>query len=224
MPTERTKSDPNGPYSVNDLLEIYEKMIVPHFQRGLVWEDSSVSLLLESLYCATPCGSIILWTPVNALQQGKPLGENPQCLIVDGQQRVRCLWNVFKGDVNESISCAEDDDDSTDEKENGDSEEEHEENGIWCLNLGRVRELEEDFTGGKRFRIFRRANDPRKAVKDVRGAPLIDREALLPLRWFLEHTDEEIAVQNLRGLRIFGVRLGILRFDVIHKLRPGKVA
>jgi hypothetical protein len=168
-------------------------MIVPHFQRGLVWEESSVSLLLESLYYETPCGSIILWTPLNALQQGTPLGKEPQYLIVDGQQRIRSLRNVFKEDVDESMNYSGEEDDSTVGMENGNSEEDHEENGIWCLNLGRVRELEEDFTGGKRFRIFRRANDPRKAVKDVRGAPFIDREALLPLRWFLEHTDEEIA-------------------------------
>ena len=193
MPTERTKSDPNGSCSVNGLLELYEEMIVPHFQRGLVWEDSSVSLLLESLYYETPCGSIILWTPVNASQQGTPLGKNPQYLIVDGQQRIRSLRNVFKEDVDESMNYSGEEDDSAVDMENGDSEEDDEGNGIWCLNLGRVRELEEDFTGGKRFRLFRRANDPRKAVKDVRGAPLIDREALLPLCWFLEHTDEEIA-------------------------------
>ena len=174
MPTARTKSDPNGPCSVNDLLELYEEMIVPHFQRGLVWEDTSVSLLLESLYYETPCGSIILWTPANPWQQGTPLGKNPRYLIVDGQQRIRSLRNVFKEDVDESMHCTEEDDDSAVDMENGGSEEYYEGNGIWCLNLGRVSEFEEDFPGGKRFRLFRRANDPRKAVKDVRGAPLRD--------------------------------------------------
>jgi len=193
MCTARTKSDPNGPCSVNDLLELYEEMMVPHFQRGLVWEDTSVSLLLESLYYETPCGSIILWTPDNPWQQGTPLGKNPRYLIVDGQQRIRSLRNVFKEEVDQSLHCTEDDDDSTADMENGGSEEDYEGNGIWCFNLGRVSDFEEDFPGGKRFHLFRRANDPRKAAKDVQGAPLRDREALLPLCWFLERTDEDIA-------------------------------
>jgi hypothetical protein len=194
-------------------------MIVPHFQRGLVWEESSVSLLLESLYYGTPCGSIILWTPVNASQQGTPLGKKPQYLIVDGQQRIRSLRNVFKEDVDESINYSGEEDDSAVGIENGNSEEDHEGNGIWCLNLGRVRELEEDFNGGKRFRLFRRANDPRMAVKDVRGAPLIDREALLPLRWFLEHTDEQIetSVEKKGDAALKKAAIAVLGHDVVKK-------
>jgi len=194
MPIEETKSDPNGPCSVNKLLELYDEMIVPHFQRGLVWDKSSVSLLLESLYCKTPCGLIILWTPTNPQQEGVPLGENPRYLIVDGQQRIRCLWTVFKGGMDESIGYSKEVNESAGDMENEGTEEDGERNRVWCLNLGRVYELEKDFTGGKRFSLFRLANDPRKDTKDIPLATIRDREALLPLRWFLDHTDEEIAV------------------------------
>jgi len=45
---------------VKDLIGFYGVMGIPHFQRGLVWSDENTSLLLESLYFDTPCGTIIL--------------------------------------------------------------------------------------------------------------------------------------------------------------------
>ena len=42
--------------STADLLQAYDGMAIPHFQRGLVWDDSSVALLLESLFFETHVG------------------------------------------------------------------------------------------------------------------------------------------------------------------------
>jgi len=197
---EITASSLEGPRSVEDLLNVHDVMSIPHFQRGLVWDTSSVALLLESLFYATPCGSIILWEPANVSAQGIALGQSPQYLIVDGQQRIRSLHGVFRdkddGENQDSVMKWGDGADGGDQKNSGDVDEGgDEDNGVWCLNLGRVPEFTE-FSGGKRFRLFRRAKDPRNqdAKQDgkVRGAPLQDRKALLPLRWFLDHTKAEI--------------------------------
>jgi hypothetical protein len=37
-------------WSAEDIIEEYPKLGILHFQRGLVWGEESVSLLLESLY------------------------------------------------------------------------------------------------------------------------------------------------------------------------------
>ena len=65
----------DGRHSIEELLGFYSQMGVPHFQRGLVWDTGSVSVLLESIDYRTPCGSIILWAPPDAAEQGIPLGE-----------------------------------------------------------------------------------------------------------------------------------------------------
>src|SRR5688572_1954094 len=93
-------------WTVKDILDNFPLLGVPHFQRGLVWQDDAVSLLLESLYFGTPCGTIILWEMKSGreTEYGLPLmasTKNLQYLIVDGQQRIRSLWNVFKEDVGE---------------------------------------------------------------------------------------------------------------------------
>lgn len=93
-------------WSVDDIL--YSKSIlgVPHFQRGLVWNDDNDALLLESLYFDTPCGNIILWEPqtkTNDGTHGIPLddgkaketqSEGTKYYIVDGQQRIRTLCKI----------------------------------------------------------------------------------------------------------------------------------
>lgn len=175
-----------GVVSVECLLDHYDALCVPHFQRGLVWDANADALLLESLYLGTPCGSIILWEHESASGQGVPLGSKPRYLIVDGQQRIRSLWGIFKKDGDESLPSSVVVSDSGVEGAVADSDED-EGDGIWCLNLGRVRELEAQFAGGRRFRLFRKAKDPRlKREDDLKGALRNDRDALLPLRWFLK--------------------------------------
>src|SRR5262245_26241081 len=85
----------SGVASARDLLAMCDRLAVPHFQRVLVWDSSSVALLLESLYHSTPCGSIVFWKPPNAGTLGVPLTVNGDTLIVDGQQRIRSLHGVF---------------------------------------------------------------------------------------------------------------------------------
>jgi hypothetical protein len=170
------------PVSAQDLLKLYRQLSVPHFQRGLVWDTDSISLLLESLFYGTPCGSITLWHHRDVDRLGKALGSSPAYLIVDGQQRIRSLQGVLNPKPG-SESAAE-------ETYEGD---ETRDARIWCLNLGRLPDFEDQFPGGKRFELFRYAKDPRHSgSKELSGAPLQDQQALLPLMWFLDRDDDGV--------------------------------
>ncbi len=170
----------DGRRSIDELLRFYSQMGIPHFQRGLVWDTGAVSLLLESIYHGTPCGSIILWAPPDAALQGIPLGESSaRFLIVDGQQRIRSLHSVFANGSADGPA-------SENDVEEGpyDSEDSERDDGIWCLNLGRLPEFAASFEGGRRYQLFRRVRDPRGPIQA--GRPRVDREALLPLKWFTD--------------------------------------
>lgn len=177
-----------GSRSVDELLREFHAMDIPHFQRGLVWEHGNIELLLESLFYNTPCGSIILWTPAAHLLPASP-SQPVRYLIVDGQQRLRSLHSVFVAEYGSAeTSLFQEDGERASELEDGRRQ------GVWCLNLGKLPESSEaEFPGGRRFSLFRHAADPRVPLSaGVTGAPLQDREALLPLKWFLGHDDAEI--------------------------------
>jgi hypothetical protein len=116
-----------GPITIADLLDAYPRLGIPHFQRGLVWGSDAVSLLLESLFHDTPCGTIILWEPhgPDPRRNGIPLGRDGaiRYLIIDGQQRIRSLHGVFAAGESEG---------GADETEDG---------TVWCLNLVRALDL-----------------------------------------------------------------------------------
>lgn len=116
--------------SVDQLLARYPRLGIPHFQRGLVWNDAPTALLLESLYYGTPCGTVILWNPVDPNRYGEPLpgGQQFEDLIVDGQQRTRMLHQVYGGE-------------SSDGK-------------VWCLDLTAEPTLKEYFDEGHRSDLF----------------------------------------------------------------------
>ena len=88
-------------WSVRNILENRNSLGIPHFQRGLVWNNDNIALLLESLYFDTPCGNIVLWENPdkdNATKHGIPLfksSERIEYFIIDGQQRTRSLCGVF---------------------------------------------------------------------------------------------------------------------------------
>lgn len=84
--------------NVADILRDCPHWGIPHFQRGLVWDDDAVSLLLESLYYDTPIGSFVLWQ-CRDQTQGIPWlrDERFDHLIVDGQQRTRSLYGALGG-------------------------------------------------------------------------------------------------------------------------------
>ena len=184
-------------WNVNNILDKFTLLGVPHFQRGLVWQNDAVSLLLESLFFGTPCGTIILWKTKRGreTEYGLPLQANaksPRYLIVDGQQRIRSLWNVFEEDVGEEAEPLDLEDQAGTEEEEQTVELEEDAKRTWCMNLGRVPQLAEKFRGGKRFPLFRYAKLPTTEMnpgntgenngKGRRPDPTrYDREALFPL-------------------------------------------
>ncbi len=86
--------------TVDTLLDRLPRFALPHFQRGQVWREDSISLLFESLMLDTPCGSIILWEPPGeVLDFGEPVEAwgttQPEFLVVDGQQRLTSMGLVL---------------------------------------------------------------------------------------------------------------------------------
>ncbi len=194
MPTPITE----GATSPKTLIEWHNRLGIPHFQRGLVWDPESVALLLESLFWHTPCGSIIFWTPTDIHVQGRGLGApdvGPECLIIDGQQRIRSLFGAWGDDaaaddaaLNEAIAQDDELEPDTSSDEPGDGEVDR----CWCLNLSRLDAFKETFPGGERFRLFRLAKNPLLGQgASVRPQP--GQKALLPLRWFVENTDAQVS-------------------------------
>ena len=174
--------------SVDDIIALHPSLGIPHFQRGLVWDPSNVALLLESLYLGTPCGSILLWEPAPEVGALAATPQKPY-LIVDGQQRIESLFDVFAAPDDASSDLRGGAGDGG-EEEVGDSAADR----VWCLNLGQIPELQAQFHGGKRYGLFRLVIDPREysGGDSRRRAPARDIEALLPLRWFLDHDDDQL--------------------------------
>jgi Protein of unknown function DUF262 len=158
-----------GTWRIEDIKNTYNRMGIPHFQRGPVWNDSMAALLLESVYFGTPCGTIILWQPTDPTGQGEALraGATMEYLIVDGQQRIRTLYHVFAEDgpnpgSEESLEPDEDDT-ATSAAEGGGRR-------VWCLNLHRIPEVAEYLAPeGMARPLFRRVRNPQEKY---RGAPL----------------------------------------------------
>lgn len=166
-----SSSPPSVQYLISDL---YDELGIPHFQRGLVWNNENMSLLLESLYFDTPCGTIILWEPNEPGQYGIPLSASDKLryLVIDGQQRIRSLRDVLGPKNGRSAQ-------NTSDEEGGDEEPSAER--VWCLNLSRVPELA-DFFDASVYPMFRLIENP------------IKKEALsphnfVPLYLFLEDRD-----------------------------------
>ncbi len=165
--------------TVRELLDQYHELGIPHFQRGLVWHDDSVSLLLESLYYSTPIGSFVLWETDTA-KQGMPLTKEPfKYLIIDGQQRIRTLYGVFYG---------------TDEP--GDEEGPK----AWCVNLREIKSINQYFPkSNKEFSLFLKLRDPlfkETEGKQQRRKTPFDRN-FIPLKLLLDFDKNKSQIREL---------------------------
>ena len=156
-------------WSADDIINEYPQLGIPHFQRGLVWGEESVSLLLESLYFETPCGELVLWRPRHPEKEGIPLQASiaPHYLIIDGQQRIRSVWSALAPEAN-PVDL---------DIENG-----AETNGceICCINLCKVPELRKYFDEDD-FPLFRLVRNPLDLRAKVRY-----KHNLIPLACFLK--------------------------------------
>lgn len=66
-----------------------QRLNVPKFQRGWVWQRKQVREFFNSLYHDYPVGSLIVWPTASA---GRALDS-----IIDGQQRLTALYGVIHG-------------------------------------------------------------------------------------------------------------------------------
>ena len=74
---------------------------LPDIQRPLVWKDTKVRELFDSMYKGYPVGYLLLWANGN-IENTKRIGDSdkqktPNLLIVDGQQGLTSLYAVIKG-------------------------------------------------------------------------------------------------------------------------------
>ena len=189
----------SGTYSVGDIVADYGNLGIPHFQRGLTWSTDDAGRLLESLFHDTPCGSIILWKPLDAAATGLPLeGDTFQQLIVDGQQRVRSLHGAFKAGRHPD-----------------------ELDGVWCVNLLCVPKLRPLLQQRKLNRpLFIHVRDPREHArqnqqsraehakqneqarpddkKPFRPNPFKYENNVVPLKWLLDDQNKNATWPHIK--------------------------
>ncbi|MDD5699779.1 MAG: DUF262 domain-containing protein [Candidatus Nanoarchaeia archaeon] len=91
-----------------DLIREIEKgnLVIPMFQRGLVWNIKASISLLDSIYRGYPIGSFLFWETEKNLNYIKKIGdyqlntpnEDAQFLtyILDGQQRIASIYACLK--------------------------------------------------------------------------------------------------------------------------------
>lgn len=97
-------------YSIRKFLDsvISGEIRIPAFQRGFVWEMDRVAYLLDSIYKGYPFGSLLFWRTKHPLTTERDLGSftlpNPRAdyptdYVLDGQQRLTCLFTVFQTEL-----------------------------------------------------------------------------------------------------------------------------
>ena len=75
---------------------------LPDMQRPFVWKDVEVRDLFDSMMKGYPVGYLMLWQCPD-LDNSKQIGidshgyNEPSQAIIDGQQRLTCLYAVIKG-------------------------------------------------------------------------------------------------------------------------------
>ena len=101
-------------FNLVKLLEKIEcgEMQLPDFQRDWVWDDQRIKSLLESVLCGFPINSILLLAcdagnlkfSCRTVEGADKTETPPQCLILDGQQRLTSLFGAFFFDKPVKIS------------------------------------------------------------------------------------------------------------------------
>ncbi len=186
--TYREQDDRSTTWTVSDILRHYIAGMfgIPHFQRGLVWDDVMLGALLESLYFDTPCGAIVLWKPDSQQlrDHGLPIGPHAadgklRYLLVDGQQRVRSLGKVSgllealrDHECNEApvTACGgEKRDWSTGEPR------------VWCVNLVRTPQFQVLVSHERELPLFLFTTDPGHPRLE-HGSRCITRYHVVPVR------------------------------------------
>ena len=79
---------------------------IPMFQRDFVWSDVQTAKLFDSIIKGFPIGAFIFWQTGDELRHIRNIGNvtlpdtpkgEPRLYVLDGQQRITCLYAVRKG-------------------------------------------------------------------------------------------------------------------------------
>ena len=95
----------NIPSKVEDLIADVKngRIGLPDLQRPFVWADSKVRDLLDSMLKGFPIGYIMLWESpanydrTNRIGNNDKMYQNPDDLVIDGQQRLTALLAALEG-------------------------------------------------------------------------------------------------------------------------------
>ena len=107
--------------NLEDLLKMVDngKAQLPEFQRSWVWDDTRIKKLIESITSGFPMGAVMFLAKGGNtnFKSRKFTGvadtidnDNPEWLVLDGQQRLTTLYQVFKC-KNPTITCLDTDKD-----------------------------------------------------------------------------------------------------------------
>ena len=95
----------NIPSKVGDLIRDVKngRIGLPDLQRPFVWKDNKVRELLDSMLKGFPIGYIMLWESpanyerTNRIGDNEKMYQNPDDLVIDGQQRLTALLASMEG-------------------------------------------------------------------------------------------------------------------------------
>lgn len=107
----------DGPtwWAWQQVVEHEGRLGIPSFQRGAVWDSANRAALLESLFEASPCGTLVMWEPDHdgaptrfgvSLQGTFADGARPMWLV-DGQQRCRTLLSVYNDLIKHNVTTSD---------------------------------------------------------------------------------------------------------------------
>ncbi|MDM7885181.1 DUF262 domain-containing protein [Curtobacterium sp. RHCKG23] len=91
--------------SLEDILESVEtgSAVLPAFQRDFKWSNADAISLIATVLCGWPAGSLLLMNgapdffEIRAFEDGPPIDNDIQYVILDGQQRLTSLYRAFRG-------------------------------------------------------------------------------------------------------------------------------
>ncbi len=80
------------------------KVRVPRFQRGFVWKQQDLHLLLDSVLLGFPIGSVLVWETDAKIESASRIGplevgpppKGPVGYVLDGQQRLSTLFGTLR--------------------------------------------------------------------------------------------------------------------------------
>ncbi len=80
------------------------KVRVPRFQRGFVWKQQDLHLLLDSVLLGFPIGSVLVWETDAKIESASRIGplevgpppQGPVGYVLDGQQRLSTLFGTLR--------------------------------------------------------------------------------------------------------------------------------